>query len=259
MFRFWRKIGDKLIMKTQLNVKKILLGAFVLPWYHRNFFCKALIVPLLFIVILEQGMHYIEQDSSFKYWVFFVLHLIVMTLFSVICHQLVLIDPQTVSSSSVLRFGRREIRFIYWLITFSLTLMVIAAPGVILVFFAAQYAMDVQGDFGMYVAMLGAVPAFYITARFSLMFPAIATDKEFSLKSVWRLTAGNGWRLVIIVAGFPVILVTILNLLTRDDAALIEALVYSIFGTLLTAVEVVAVSLAYRELMAQKENQVHPT
>lgn len=207
-------------------------------------------------------MHYIEQDSSFRYWMFFVMYLGAISLFSVICHRLVLIDPQTISSASIFRFGRREIRFLYWVITLSLTLMAIAAPGVILAYFAIKYAIGAQGNLGMYVAMLvGAIPAFYITSRLSVIFPAIATDKEFSFKWVWRLTADNGWRLAIIVAGLPVVLVTILNLLARDQASFIEAVVFSFIGSVLTAVEVVAISLAYRELVAEagKENQVPQT
>lgn len=242
-------------MNTQLNVKKILVGAFVFPWHYRDAFFKALIIPLLFIVAFEQGMDQIEQHLSFKYWMLFVLYLGVLTLFSVICHRLVLIDPKAVSSVSHLRFGRREIRFLYWIIILSLVFMTIGLLWILLVNFTIRYSIGGPDNLGWYVAIfLAALPASYVTARLSVLFPAIATDMEFSLKWAWKLTANNGWRLAVIVAGLPVILAAVLNVLYRDQASLMETVVVSFIGSALTAVEVVAISLAYQELIKAGEN-----
>jgi hypothetical protein len=242
-------------MNTQLNVKKILLGAFVFPWHYRDAFFKALIIPLLCIVAFEQGMDQIEQRLSFKYWMLFVLYLGVLTLFSVICHRLVLIDPKAVSSAPILRFGRRELRFLYWIILLSLVFMTIGLLWMLLVYFTIRYSIGGPDNLGWYVAIfLAALPASYVTARLSVLFPAIATDMEFSLKWAWRLTANNGWRLAVIVAGFPVILAAVINVLYRDQASLMETIVLSFIGTTLTAVEVVAISLAYQELIKAGEN-----
>ena len=242
-------------MNTQLNVKRILLGAFVFPWHYREAFFKALIIPLLCIVAFEQGMGQIEHHASIYYLMLFVLYLGAMTLFSVVCHRLVLIDPKAVSSAPILRFGRRELRFLYWGILLSLVFMTIGLLWVLLVSFTMQYSIGGPDNLGWYVAIfIAAIPASYVIARLSVLFPAIATDMEYSLKWAWRLTANNGWRLAVIVAGFPVILAAVINVLYRDQASLMETIVLSFVGTVLTAVEVVAISLAYQELMKASEN-----
>lgn len=241
-------------MNNQLNVSKILLGAFILPWHYRNAFFKALIVPILLIVASEQLMSYLGQHASFKVWVVVALQICVMALFSVTCHRLVLIDPQSVSSAPILRFGRREMRFVYWVITLSLAFLAIVIPWILLMYFASRYSVGESGNLGMYGGIsLVAIPASYVIARLAVMFPAIATDREFSLKWIWRLTANNGWRLVVIVVGLPLVFAAVVNLLCREQASLAETVLMSFISSVLTAVEVVAISLAYQELIASKE------
>ncbi len=50
----------------------------------------------------------------------------------------------------------------------------------------------------MWISVFFALPmASYITGRLSLVLPAMAVDRKRPLRQAWRLSAGNGWRLVI--------------------------------------------------------------
>ena len=199
-------------------------------------------------------MGHIERNISFTYWVIFLFYMCVTVLFSVICHRLVLLNPLEVSSSPFLRFGSRELRFLYWIITLTLILFAIAILGVGLIYLASLATNVAPNKSPMLGAiLLTAIPAIYLVSRLSIIFPAIATDMEFSLKWAWRLTANNGWRLTVIVGGLPVILALLLSFLARDQATLFETLVLSFVGSVLTAVEVVAVSLSYQQLIKASE------
>lgn len=235
-------------MSVQLNVPKILLGAFVFPWHYRNAFFKALIIPILCLVVFEQLMSQIDQHASLRYGTLVVLQLSVLTLFSVTCHRLVLIDPKLVSSAP-LRFGRRELRFLCWIITISLVFLVFAMPLMLLVFVFVGGSNKPNHFLVLVWSLIVLTPLLYVVARLSVIFPAIATDREFGFKWAWALTKNHGLHLVAIVVGLPIILALILNPLYRDQASLVETIILSFISAALAAVEVVAISLAYRELV----------
>lgn len=49
----------------------------------------------------------------------------------------------------------------------------------------------------LWIAIFFAVPAAsYVAGRLSLVLPALAVDRRRPLRHAWRMTAGNGWRLV---------------------------------------------------------------
>jgi hypothetical protein len=241
-------------MTTQLNVQKILLGAFVLPWHYRGAFLKALIIPLLFLVTFEQLMSSIKQHAAFGYWMHFLLQMAVITIFSVTCHRLVLISPQVPSSASVLRFGRREMRFLYWIFAFAVVFIIMCLLLIVLASSTARFSSSELGGLETSTAFfLAAIPILYVLARLSVIFPAIATDTELSLKSAWKLTANNGWRLLVIVVGLPMIITAISYPLYLDNPSIVETIVLSFINTGLNVIQVVAISLAYQELIKPRE------
>ena len=64
---------------------------------------------------------------------------------------------------------------------------------------------------GIAVLILGITLCIYIYARLLLWFPAVATDKNLSILSVWQLSTKNGWRLVGVI-GFTSLPLIILRL-----------------------------------------------
>ena len=49
-----------------------------------------------------------------------------------------------------------------------------------------------------YLGMASVIPIFYLLARFSLYMCSPAFDERLGLAQSWRLTRGNGWRLVFV-------------------------------------------------------------
>jgi hypothetical protein len=103
------------------------------------------------------------------------------------------------------------------------------------------------------VATILAVIAFlllhlYLFARFVLVFPATAMGDPMSFRDAWEISAGNGWRLVILFALIPLLYMLVAMGLIALLPIQLFAVVLSIIGIFFMLVGVVAVSLAYKTL-----------
>jgi hypothetical protein len=90
---------------------------------------------------------------------------------------------------------------------------------------------------------------FYLLARFSLALPGFALGQGWRLGEAWRLSRGNGWRLVLIVFLLPVGIDWFIALVYGYVYYSVAVAALAIFNALLTAESVIALSLAYRELV----------
>jgi len=132
-------------------------------------------------------------------------------------HRLVMLKLADVNGGPGLTLGIRELRyFVVWialsvgfLVVFGavVTLMVMVQFLVMLLFYGVLLLMGladtlVIGQRDQFVVVLWisvffAVPAAsYVASRLSLVLPALAVDRRRPLRQAWRLSAGNGWRLV---------------------------------------------------------------
>jgi hypothetical protein len=214
---------------------------------------------MLIIIGFELALDHVSKPANSQFWLIFVPYLATAALFSVTCHRLVLMDPRNISSKPVLRFKGRELRFLYWIITLGMITLVIAMPGVLLALVLLHYLYgNVTGAGSMFATVLAAVPAVYVLSRLSVIFPAIATDQPFSLRGAWEMTAINGWRMMVITAGLPVLIAVLLGLFYREEATLAESVFLSLVGTILSAIEVVALSLAYQDLIKFRGSDAQP-
>lgn len=133
-------------------------------------------------------------------------------------HRVVLLHTDTSGRSIAVSLGWREIRYLLSWLALSAAFLgffalawgsVIALGFVVLVALKAVLLLSQAGEsllLGstdqfivlLYVAVLPAfLLASYFATRFSLILPAMATDRQRSLARAWSLSAGNGWRLVI--------------------------------------------------------------
>ena len=103
------------------------------------------------------------------------------------------------------------------------------------------------------IEFVASIPALYLIARLSLVFPATAIDRPASLKWAWRTSRGNGWRLVVVITVLPWLLSHLVGLLYRDEATAAEIVVLTVLGTALFALEIAALSIAYRELTRHEQ------
>jgi hypothetical protein len=99
-------------MTTQLDITKVALGAFLIPWLNRGVFARALAIPFLFLVTFVLSWYYAHAHlSESANWLFFVVCWAGFAIFAVICHRLVLVDPTAVASQVIPGWAWRETRF----------------------------------------------------------------------------------------------------------------------------------------------------
>ncbi len=174
-------------------------------------------------------------------------------MFAVTCHRLVLLDAASVASRSVPRWSWRETRFFYWLVGIWLICWGAGIAAMTLILNLAIMAMGPPSDGWFSEAQyLASVPACYLFARLSPIFPATAIDRTVDLKWAWKLTQGNGWRLFLVVAVLPWLISAVVGLLYRGNATAVETVILTSLGSALFAVEIAALSLSYRELTQEE-------
>ena len=243
-------------MATKLEVGKVILGAFLVPWWNRRAFARGLAIPLVALVTVAlswyYGAEYLPEHSN---WVLLFVYGFLFVLFAVTCHRLVLLDPQSIASMPLARWSWRESRFFLWLCIVWLlaTVVVMVAMSAIMSVFFSMAATPPDQAATEWAFFAARFPALYFFARLCLVFPATAVDRKVNLKWAWRMTKGNGWRLFLVIAVLPWILSRMVSLLYRGDATVGETILLTFVGCALFAVEIAALSLSYRELTRDED------
>jgi MFS family permease len=241
-------------MNDRLDVAKVVYGAFLVPWINRRSFARALAVPVGILVTLALSSYYLgDHVPQAFHWLLYVAYWIVFTLFAVTCHRLVLLDSATIGAEWLPHWPRRQTRFLLWFIAVWLIFGLVIWPlwtvlGNVLHRIPGPWqdlSVKEQWDWAFRVSV---VPAFYIFGRLCVIFPATALDGVVNLRWAWQLTRKNGLRLLLVAGALPWVMSQLVDLVYRDDATIVEAIVMTLLGTALFAVEISSVSLCYREL-----------
>lgn len=227
------------------------MGAFLIPWWNRAAFARALAIPLALLASLSLSWHFFgKQLPTALHWTLYVFYWALFVPFAVTCHRLVLLEPRAVASRMAPRWSRRETGFFLWLaavgvtfagVVFVLTTSILNAPF--------RWKGEPGGAWFQWSVFLAKLPAFYLCARLSVVFPAIAVDRKVSLKWAWDATTGNGWRLVLVVGALPWVISGAVGLLYRLIPGVATTVALTVAGFALLVVEVAAISLSYRELV----------
>ncbi|MGH8669065.1 MAG: hypothetical protein ACREUN_09835 [Burkholderiales bacterium] len=239
-------------MTAPLDLGKVIAGAFLVPWWRRKAFARALAIPVALMVALSAVFYYyaITQVPWYAALMTNVLYGLFFTLFAVTCHRLVLLDPESVAREPRLRWTRRETRFFLWVVAGWLVILALMLPLLTVVLGVWATASGSPGDGPEWVYGVAQLPLLYLLGRLCILFPATAVDRDppADLRWAWRLTSGNGWRLLVIVGLLPWLLSWLVHFVHRSDATPLEWLLVSLLAMTLFAVEIAAVSISYREL-----------
>jgi hypothetical protein len=239
-------------MTAPLDLGKVVAGAFLVPWWHRKAFARALAVPVALFMAFSALWHYygMTQLPWFAALTVNVVYGMVFTLFAVTCHRLVLLDPESVARAWRPRWTLRETRFILWLtglwlVGVAASMALLALVGTVWVNLAGDSEIDLHR---MQVAIR--LVLLYPLARLCVLFPATALDLDPlpNLRWAWDLTRDNGWRLAVIVGFLPWLFAQLMDLAYRSNASRLEWLLLSVLAIAFFAVEIAAVSISYREL-----------
>ncbi|HYJ41796.1 MAG TPA: hypothetical protein VEW08_13470 [Steroidobacteraceae bacterium] len=254
-------------MLRRLPLRRVISGAFTLPWEHRGSVFRATAAPLLALIACtlawDLSSFYISGIGRVVLLLIFYLPtLIAMSWLAVTVHRLVLLEAPDAAMHFDLGFIRRvstfaAVLFGIWVLFSGLTLLI--TSGVLNIFNPSRYVetsvepgpvpqpMDLPVPFE-WITSIARILAYWFVARVSLMLPAIAIDRKADLGAAWQASRRNGWRLAIVVGALPWCLQALVNLLYRDGASTIEFALLVVLGTMLIIFEVTALSLSYWEL-----------
>jgi hypothetical protein len=237
-------------MAAPLPVGKVLMGAFLVPWWHRKAFTRALAFPLALLATLVLTWYFTAKLlPAFVNILLCLVYAALFTLFAVTTHRLVLLDPDAVAKNPVPGWTRREGLFFGWMV--GAWLLFVFAFFVVLMVVVNAVGFGFEGlikSHLVWIETAASVPALYLLARLSPLLPATAVDRRVDLRWAWELTRGNGWRLMAITGVLPWVLSWVTPLLYRSDATTAELVVLTVAGIALFAIEIAALSISYREL-----------
>jgi hypothetical protein len=189
-------------------------------------------------------------------WLIYGIYVATLTVLAVACHRLVLLGPSSETLAPKLRWGLRETKFVGWIAALTIILMVgqllvllvtVNLP-MLAVMMGAEGIPKPGGNWQKGSEYLAFLIGGYVVARCSLVLPATAVDGKASLRWAWRLSARNGWRLVVIVGALPTALSYCVGLVYRRNATTLELVTLVVLGVVASTLEIVALSLSYQEL-----------
>jgi len=233
----------------RLPVIRILAGSILISWREKGRFSSALALPTLLLVMVW-ALHTVFQEEirGISPWLPMPFYLIAFSIFAVTCHRLILMEHE--KSPFRISLYTREIRFVSWLILvyglYFLVLMVITGFAINLP--GGTYLVDITDKVYSPTQLLY-IPAMYIFARLSLVFPATAIDEKAGLGWSWVNTRRNGWRLVVIVGMYPWLTNSLISLLSREGATILEQTMTGLLYYAGCAQGVFALSLSYKYII----------
>jgi hypothetical protein len=257
------------VITTPLPVKQIFLEGIRLPFKHLVIICT-FGSPLIVLLIAEFSMAIwsstgkVAELSATQVWMSVVLTLGFIPaaiLATVACHRIFILGEKSMFDQSIVWWSSREWRFIGWGLLigllgglFALPIMVFLLP-LIMSYVAGMdwtnWTLNAGSDqlvVPNVVLFLIGLPIVYLISRWSLVFPATATDQRPSLSWAWTVSTGNGLRVLVLIGLLPVVADFVFGLLPQFDS-----LVYSVLVTVVwlyvAAVEIALLSLSYKALI----------
>ena len=208
---------------------------------------RALLPISLILITLRMIQPVIlAQMGSLAEFVILVLYVPAFTVFAVTCHRLILLGDDSVPNYGLMKWSKRESRFIGWSL---LGYFAWFAISMLVMFFSVGLTGSLQAlpvTWVEYAPYCMLIPGTYLIARFSLLLPATAVDQRHDLTWAWAVTEKNGWRLVLLVGVLPIALWYGLSYLL-ERSVIVDFVIYAV-GCVLYVVEVAALSLSFQYL-----------
>ncbi|WP_422369021.1 hypothetical protein [Pelagibius sp.] len=194
-------------------------AAFSLVFTQFWMVAKAAMLPLLMSFVLSALTYYVLAvlpDVSIGVEI---LGFLPLAIFGIACNRLMLIGRQAGAVPRPL-LGRRTLIYFGYILLFAVAL---ALPGftiAIVILGGSALSMStgfetraatMLSHFGILVPLLFFFYLIYMyfVTRFSLVFPAVATDQKLGLGGAWRITRGSGLKLYLVL-----VVITVLSLVT---------------------------------------------
>jgi len=238
---------------ASLGIGKILVGAVVLPWRMRQTLAPALAWPAAVLLVLGVGdvLLPLKTWHMAAQWLLAALQSVVFAWLAVQCHRVVL-GAET-GSNWGRRWSGHEWKYLLYSIAVMFMAMLVYALAAMVsgALLANAWKAPLAAHKGWWTisAGLAALPASYVLGRCSLVLPAIALGKKADLDGALRVSEGHGWRLAVIML-IPYLLYAAGGWVYDDTPSRWISTLFVPVSVWLVIVEVVALSLCYRELAA---------
>ena len=239
--------------QEKIPVFKILTWSVWTAWTNKGRFSAALALPiLLYFAVLAVDWIFLDPTNVATAWVVWFAYMATYAIFAITCHRLILVPDQVPAYRLTLTI--REAKFFGWYaaVTAICFLIGLAAWGVLFNLPIVSDLLQLPGII-LYSQVLILIPAFYVFVRLSLIFPATAVDAKWGLRKAWRMSRGNVWRMAAIVVVIPGVFSAIGWLISREEAGLIEQVFTDLLFYACFAVEVFALSFAYKAVLSRHE------
>lgn len=206
--------------------KKVVIGGIVYTTHYFSRLSKALYIHFIYSIILI-SITLIPEISIYVVALVKVLLFIPTTLIAITTHKIILEGSDSIPEKGLFTFGERERRFI----GYGILVVILILPTIAFAFIP---------KIGIFIFF---ILASIIISRLSLIFPAIAIEKEMGLKESWDITSSHKMMMFSAVIVFPAVIGFAEYLI-----GLIPVLwIVAEFLSLLTSVLVVAtLSVAYK-------------
>jgi len=168
-----------------MTIKTTIWGAFGYVYLYRSQLTQTLFIPIALLIAFDFVA--IGNTSVPLFYLLNILPIILYVLIAITTHRILLLGPESVSKWGVSMPGKRELFFILYSIGLAICLAPIGFLTLIPYIGGA----------------LSFVTMFYIAARVSLVFPAIATDRGWSFLDSWQATRHHQVLMLVVVAVFP--------------------------------------------------------
>ena len=260
---------------THLPVTQTVLDAYIYLWQERQYLWQLTLPPLVILGILGALVQWgtissIETMNGASYviinrsgWTTFLFLVMLFTniwawlSYSVAWHRSYLVRGEGKNILKAYTWNGRQLKFFFT----SIKIFLLVLPA-LLIF---PFLVILQTP-GILLLIPGVIIFGYINARLLLWFPAVSVDQNLDIKSLWRLSDENGWRLLIIVVCISLPLITVsltavfltgpLGSFTHPPQSLsltlLRNLIFEFLSFMGLAASISALSISYKFLMERK-------
>ncbi len=226
-------------------------NALFIIWRKRLLLSRALLGTSLLLIGLDTLQNHVLTNPGS--WVgitlYYLAYGLIFTLFAVTCHRVILLQEGEVPNFGVWRWSWRETRFFGWTLVggiyYILITILFAALAAVAAILGMLFANPYHETTIYKYAVL--VPGSYVFARMIVLLPATAIEQRYDLKWAWKLTANNGWRLVLLVVLLPAVFSMIFDSIHLKSYWAFEIII-RVFEYVLAAIEIAVLSVSFRFL-----------
>lgn len=257
-------------MKDSMMYTQITKKTFDLLFEKKYQLMKALLIPFILLTIIEyySTPEVKESIGMASFYVLLGISFFITIIMSITVHRILLLDENETPSLGIWKFGHREVTFILKAIALTLLIGLVA----VILFFILSLFEKIMGSFlSETVSTIFVVCAAIIIlgffgmtlSRLSLVFPAIAIDKEIDFADAFNISKNHKLLIFVCVIVIPVIfgllvglvyglaIGFLMNLISQKLSVLLSLL--NIFITVFT---IAFLSTSYEYVIRQQVEEV---